>query len=146
MSTDCVVYTPSSLALSFRLRSIDCVLLESTVTLTENVFSQPVGTKLTYRTRTLDRMDRTIVSYYKSRWFDCMKLDSQRDPNHVPIGAWWIPTEDGGEEAVWYVEFHPLTNRDGWEWFDPIRNHPRYLACIQRMEAIRARLASDEHA
>lgn len=121
-------------------------VLESTVTLTENVFSQPVGTRLTYRTRTLDRMDRTVVSYYKSRWFDCMKLDSQRDPNHVPIGAWWIPTEDGGEEAVWYVEFHPLTERAGWEWFDPIRNHPRYLACIQRMEAIRARLASDEHA
>ena len=36
--------------------------------------------------------------------------------------------------------FHPwqfiryLTVRDGWEWFDNIRKHPRYLDCVERIK------------
>ena len=29
-----------------------------------------------------------------------------------------------------------LVNRKGWEWFDPIRNDPRYDACVKRIEKL----------
>lgn len=31
---------------------------------------------------------------------------------------------------------HMLTARHGWEWFDPIRNDPRYKSCIERVKAL----------
>ncbi|MBQ7312270.1 MAG: hypothetical protein IJW81_01660, partial [Clostridia bacterium] len=31
--------------------------------------------------------------------------------------------------------YKPLMIQNGWDWFDPIRNDPRYAACIKRMEA-----------
>ncbi|MBQ3550785.1 MAG: helix-turn-helix transcriptional regulator [Clostridia bacterium] len=42
----------------------------------------------------------------------------------------------------WFFTVNPynclniLVNRKGWEWFDPIRNDPRYYACIKRIEKL----------
>ena len=30
---------------------------------------------------------------------------------------------------------HPIVASQGWEWFDPIRNDPRFQACVQRVRA-----------
>ena len=115
-------------------------VLESTVTLMERVFSLPIGTVLTYRSRTLDRLDSKIVSYFLKESECCVNIESERDKEKlrgVAVTAKFAVVRDVNRNLVWRMELAPLTERDGWEWFDPIREHPRYLACIDRMNALR---------
>ena len=117
-------------------------VLESTVTLMERVFSLPIGTVLTYRSRTLDRLDSKIVSYFLKESECCVNIESERDKEKlhgVAVMAKFAVVRDVNlnRNLVWRMELAPLTERGGWEWFDPIREHPRYLACIDRMNALR---------
>ena len=34
------------------------------------------------------------------------------------------------------VKLTPLLERDGWEWFDPIREDPRFLSCVERIRKL----------
>lgn len=114
-------------------------VLESTVTLMERVFSLPIGTVLTYRSRTLDRLDSKIVSYFLKESECCVNIESERDKEKlrgVAVTAKFAVVRDVNRNLVWRMELAPLTERDGWEWFDPIREHPHYLACIDRMNAL----------
>ncbi len=51
-----------------------------------------------------------------------------------------MTAEDAGPSAApaelffFFREYQPLTVPTGWEWFDPIREHPRFLACLERMK------------
>ena len=46
------------------------------------------------------------------------------------------------EQKCWTIPFGArdvlaaLTDTEGWAWFDPIRNDPRYLSCIERVKAL----------
>ena len=56
--------------------------------------------------------------------------------NGVDSGANGVEWLYRNDEGYWSLVISVLTERDGWEWFDPIREHPRYLACIDRMNAL----------
>ena len=36
------------------------------------------------------------------------------------------------------VNLRPMLERTGWEWFDPIREDPRFLACLERIKKLAA--------
>ncbi len=132
-------------------------ILENTVTAMETFFSLPTGSVLSYRTPTLDRMDAEIVSYtIKGPWC-CVELQPTDECSALTAadlalirqtteGVLYYCTAEKSRNRIWYVDVCLLEAPKGWEWFDPIRNHPRYLACIQRLEAISERMASDENA
>ncbi len=119
-------------------------VLENTVKLMENVFSLPENTVLTYRCRTLDRMDRRVVACFISESLYCVEMEPVREDDGIlrslRIMMGWR-AEDDARDFVWAFDDRPLTERDGWEWFDPIREHPRYLACEARMRALKERVS-----
>lgn len=112
-------------------------VLERVVTLTENTFNLPSGTTLTYRSRALDRIHGKVVKQYAGEEVYRMTLEFE-------------PTEEGARlypdyvvwsnSYAWYLSYYALTETSGWAWFNPIREHPRFLACIQRMKALDAKL------
>ena len=115
-------------------------VLENTVTLMENVFSLPAGTVLTYHARTLDRMDRRVVACFTHESLFCVEMEPLQEDDGVlkPLRV-LMGGESEGETrtSIWAFDPYPLTERDGWEWFDPIRNHPRFVSCVQRLRTLR---------
>ena len=131
-----------SAALASSDRCADALdVLEKTVTLVENTFTLPVGTLLTYRSPVLDCINGEILpqremSNDSERWsVVCYKTIIGK--NGVDSGANGVEWLYRNDEGYWSLVIHVLTERDGWEWFDPIREHSRYLACIDRMNALR---------
>ena len=114
-------------------------VLENTVKLMENVFSLPADTILTYRAHTLDRMDRRVVACFTSESLYCVEMEPVRGDDGIlrslQVMMGWR-AEDDARDFVWAFDDRPLTERDGWEWFDPIRKHPRFIACVARMGAL----------
>lgn len=114
-------------------------VLENTVKLMENVFSLPADTILTYRAHTLDRMDRRMVACFTSESLYCVEMEPVRGDDGIlrslQVMMGWR-AEDDARDFVWAFDDRPLTERDGWEWFDPIRKHPRFIACVARMGAL----------
>ncbi len=113
--------------------------LENTVSLMENVFSIPANTVLSYRARTLDRMDCRVVACFVSEPVYCVELEPVKGNNGVlrslrVIMGW--TTDEEARRCIRGFDARPLTEREGWEWFDPIRSHPRFAACVARMQAL----------
>lgn len=123
-------------------------VLEDTVTAIETVLRLPEGTVLSYRTRALDRMDATIVSRYMKGPWCCVELQpvdgdltfTAAELAHLHQTAegflWYRPSEKNKGNRIWYVDLYLLDADKGWEGFDPLRKHPRYLACAERMRAL----------
>ena len=99
------------------------VALEDTVSLLEKFIDMEEGSVLACSSRWL-RDFRLRVEY--TPWFGqkgrILRLDS--DPYHYFFGGVC------GEEVL-----HPFTADHGWEWFDPIRNDPRFKAYVERVKA-----------
>ena len=115
--------------------------LENTVTLMENVFSLPANTVLSYRARTLDRMDCRVVACFVSEPVCCVELEPVQGDGDAMRSLRLMMGWTADEEARHFIrgfDARPLTEREGWEWFDPIRNHPRFAACIARMQALKS--------
>ncbi len=111
------------------------LILEDTVSLLEKAMSQPNGTKLCCGSPSLDQM----VWVSEECWLTC------DDENMIQ----WTQRGDASEdlqERARYIHrdgtcymlfpswFHrALAEREGWEWFDPIRDTPRYQAYVERI-------------
>lgn len=129
-------------------------VLEHTVTAIETVLRLPEETVLSYRTRALDRTDAEIVSRYMKGPWCCVELQpvdgdltlTAAELAHLHQTAegflWYCPSEKNKRNRIWYVDLYLLDADKGWEGFDPIRQHPRYLACAERMRALRESVTS----
>ena len=124
-------------------------VLEETVTMLENVLHLPIGTVLSHRTRALNRMDHRIVSYSMKGSWCCVELQpTAEEPllraadqalfRHSREGLLWCRFAEESRNRIWYVDLCLLEAKEGWEGFDPLRAHPRYLACAERMRAVGA--------
>ncbi|MBO4326270.1 MAG: helix-turn-helix transcriptional regulator [Clostridia bacterium] len=107
-------------------------VLEDTITLIENFSALPVGSKLTYNCPSLDNFSYTVIPF----------SDSEDQPHTRPgIPLKHVEYRRGDVlmcDLVVTVQVHPLFERDGWEWFDPIREEPRFLACLERIKKLQA--------
>ena len=104
-------------------------VLEDTVTLIENFAALPVGTKLTYECPSLDSFRCSILS----RDDGGEKLDIGYQ---IPLKRVVYQRGDCSMEDWVVVKLTPLLERDGWEWFDPIREEPRFLSCVERIRKL----------
>ncbi len=96
--------------------------LEDTIDLCEHVWHLPDNTKLTFRTPSLCRFEG-ILRRDRSQSPTEYRLTINLNPG--PIELFRSPRS----------VIACLTAPRGWEWFDPIRAHPRFLACLARMKA-----------
>ncbi len=114
--------------------------LEDATALYEAFWSLPEGTELSYRSPTLycltgilhkelhrDGQARRVVGAHA----DTPPSARQLPPRYVSYADNRAPAE----LFFFFREYMPLTVPAGWEWFDPIREHPRFLACLARMKA-----------
>ncbi len=114
--------------------------LEDATALYEAFWSLPDGSELTYRSPTLYRLTGTV---HKKRYSDGQaRRVTGTHPDTPPpfrqLSPRYMTYEDNRAPAelfFFFREYLPLTAPTGWEWFDPIRNHPRFLACLERMKA-----------
>lgn len=107
-------------------------VLEDITALYEKFWALPDKTVLTYRTPVLDQIEARLSKCrlpspiaapdYDNAEFNARTLQSITEGMDLRDIFW----------SVW--DYSPLILHSGWEWFDPIRNHPRYLACIARMK------------
>ena len=111
------------------------VVLEDTVSMIENAMSLPDGTMLTCKSHCLEhecfelRRDiwkakgecRPLLKLYRNGFGEADRV--------VIIGAGFLE----------YV----FTATHGWEWFDPIRNDPRYAGYVERVKAVFAPIGED---
>lgn len=107
-------------------------VLEDITALYEKFWMLPDRTVLTYRSPVLDKIEARLSKCrlpspiaapdYNNAHFNARTLHSITEDIELHNVFW----------SVW--DYSPLILHSGWEWFDPIRNHPRYLACIARMK------------
>lgn len=108
-------------------------VLEDITSLYEKFWSLPDQTVLFYRTPILDKIEARLCKcrlpspiaspdYNNKRKFNARTLSNMTDGIDLHHIFW----------SVW--DYSPLVLRSGWEWFDAIRLHPRYIACVARMK------------
>lgn len=95
--------------------------LEDTVSMIEKLISLPDGTKLTFRSHSLEDLNGTIS---KKRFTYGTKRA------YVSCEGENLISDD-----VLYSQglADVLTREQGWEWFDPIRNEDRYKSLVERL-------------
>ncbi len=107
------------------------VVLEDTVSMLEKVMSLP---------------DRTVLSC-KSICLEDERFELRREvwqdkenPDYDKRPFLRFFRGNGTDEYVYTLGFgffeKALTSPQGWEWFDPIRNDPRYIAYVERAKAV----------
>ena len=104
-------------------------VLEDTVTLIENFAALPVGTELTYECPSLDSFSCSVIP----------QDDGGENPDtgsSIPLKRVVYRRGDNFMEDWVVVKLTPLLERDGWEWFDPIREEPRVLSCVERIRKL----------
>ncbi len=114
-------------------------VLEDATALYEAFWSLPKGTVLTYRSPTLYRFTGVL---HKETYRDGQARSLSGPLSTLPcfdqLGSRYRSFQDNSAPAelfFFFRDYTPLTAPSGWEWFDAIRNHPRFLACLRRMEA-----------
>ena len=115
------------------------VVLEDTVSMIEKVMSLPDRTVLSCKSICLEderfELRRAIYHMEKEPAYD-------RRPylRFYRVG--------GTDEYVYTLGFafaeKALTAEHGWEWFDPIRNDPRYAGYVERVKAVFAPVVEDK--
>ena len=107
------------------------VVLEDTVSMLEKVMSLPDRTVLSCKSICLE--DERFELRRKI-WHD------QENPDHDKRPFLRFFRANGTNEYVYTLGFgfaeKALTAPQGWEWFDPIRNDPRYAAYVERVKAV----------
>ena len=123
--------------------ALDCieqayVILEDTVSLLEKVMNQENKTELRCTSPSLDRM----VWISEECWLACDEGDliqwtqSGNSSEDVRERARYIH-RDGMCYMIFPSWFsRALTEREGWEWFDPIRDTSRYRSYIERISSL----------
>ena len=116
------------------------VVLEDTVSMLEKAMSLPYGTVLTCKSICLE--DERF-ELRREIWHD------QENPNDDRRPFLRLYRNRFGEaDYVATVGFgfpvHALTATQGWEWFDPIRNDPRYATYVERVKAVFAPVPKEE--
>ena len=115
------------------------VVLEDTVSMIEKVMSLPDGTVLSCKSICLEderfEIRRAICHMEKEPVYDkrpYLRFFKVGEPDRiVNILSFWF-----AEKA--------LTATQGWEWFDPIRNDPRYAGYVERVKAAFAPVEEDK--
>ena len=115
------------------------VVLEDTVSMLEKVMSLPEGTVLSCKSICLEDERYELR---REIWHD------QENPDYDgrPFLRFFRPGESDGYVytlGFWFAE-NALTSPQGWEWFDPIRNDPRYAAYVERVKAVFAPVGTDD--
>lgn len=117
--------------------------LEDTTRLFERFYSMPEGTKLTFRCPELDHLSLTWCTGVRNpedveNFTDGLVLCKRAEETFFGLPMYY-DRKDGKEEfdhnvrcPVW--DMYPLEAEHGWEWFDPIREDPRFKACVERMK------------
>ncbi len=117
------------------------IALEDATALYEAFWTLPEGSELSYRCPTLYRITGVL---HKELHQDGQARDIVGEHPDTPpppfrqLSPRYMSYEDNRAPAelfFFFREYLPLTVPTGWEWFDPIRNHPRFLACLERMKA-----------
>ncbi len=103
--------------------------LEKVTAYIEKLYDLPDGTELTYRCRELDKLKAKVIRNAEEDAFNEYKLeDGQR--------LLWIDFK-GVNFMDWLCinrYYDILIKKQGWEWFDPIRNEEGYKACVERVK------------
>ena len=106
------------------------VVLEDTVSMLEKVMSLPNRTVLSCKSICLE--DERL-ELRREIWHD------QENPDHDKRPFLRFFRANGSDEYVYTLGFgfaeKALTAPHGWEWFDPIRNDPRFAAYVERVKA-----------
>ena len=117
------------------------VVLEDTVSMIEKVMSLPDRTVLSCKSICLE--DERF-ELRRAVWHE------QANPDHDKRPFLRFFREKGTDEYVYTLGFgfpiHALTATQGWEWFDPIRNDPRYAGYVERVKAVFAPIDDDAQA
>ena len=107
-------------------------VLEDITSLYEKFWNLPDQTVLTYRSPVLDKIEARI---YKCRLPSPIATPDYSNAKFNARTLHSITEDVDLHDVFWSVwDYSSLVLRSGWEWFDPIRHHPRYLACIARMK------------
>ena len=107
------------------------VVLEDTVSMLEKAMSLPDRTVLSCKSICLEdeRFELRRAIYHM-----------EREPVYDRRPYLRFYRADGTDEYVYTLGFafaeKALTAPQGWEWFDPIRNDPRYTAYVERVKAV----------
>ena len=111
-------------------------VLEDTVSMLEKAMSLPNGTMLTCTSISLE--GESFVIWHESREEEgacrpILRLYRNRleEVDYVATIGFGFP-------------IFALTAPHGWEWFDPIRNDPRYEAYVERVKAVFAPVAEEK--
>ena len=109
------------------------VALEDTVSMLETAMSLPDGTMLTCKSHCLEdeRFELRHEIWEENRPFLKLYRNRYGEADHVVTVGFGFP-------------IHALTATQGWEWFDPIRNDPRYAGYVERVKAAFAPVEEDK--
>ena len=109
------------------------VALEDTVSMLEKVMKQEDGMILTCKSICLEDMRFVLQHETEENGHRFLQLhhDHYEDSDYV------ISVFD-------FFPINALTSPQGWEWFDPIRNDPRYAAYVERVKAVFAPVVEDK--
>ena len=114
------------------------LILEDTVSLLEKLMSQSSGTALRCNSPSLDQME--WVS--EECWLTCdnetlIQWTQQGDASEeMQELARYIHRDDTCYMLIPSWFHRALSEREGWEWFDPIRQSPRYRSYVDRLAAL----------
>ncbi len=115
-------------------------VLEDATALYEALWSLPEGCELTYRTPTLYRLTGKLHKelHQSGQARRVVGEHCETPPTVRQLPMRYLSHADNREPAelfFFFREYQALTVPTGWEWFDSIREHPRFLACLERMKA-----------
>ena len=112
------------------------VVLEDTVSMLEKAMSLPDGTMLTCTSLSLEEESFELRHESREESGECR-----------PILRLYHHRFGESDRVVTIGYGYPifaLTSPTGWEWFDPIRNDPRYAAYVERVKAVFAPVSEEE--
>ncbi len=112
------------------------VALEDTVSMLEKAMSLPDGAMLTCKSISLE-----------GETFELRHEEREEEGVRKPILRLYHNSFRESDRIVtigWVFPIFALTSPTGWEWFDPIRNDPRYAGYVERVKAVFAPVVEDK--
>ena len=117
--------------------------LDDCADLFEKFYSMPEGTVLIYRCPELDRLKLTWYTGVRNpddveNFGEGLVLCKRSAEKNFGMELYYDPAvheeefDHNAECPVW--DMLPLLAEEGWDWFDPIREDPRFKEIVKRME------------
>lgn len=101
-------------------------ILEETVEVWVRFFTLPDGSEVAYRLTPNNAFTAKLVGINNS-W---RRAKFNEHIGFMPAG------EDEFESFKGWSPADALIRHQGWEWFDSIREHPRFVACVERVQRV----------